>query len=225
MNYSIIKDRKLLLDFIDWLPDLKNNETYYCCLFARSKYAKSQTLKSDKQQLKRFTSSKEFLYEKIEQLECEVGRYYQKHEPINQDALALYITPNPRSLETAAKNGMIELARRITKTYDGYNPHKIIMSEIQKACSRKIWFDLDFDNVSYEAIEPLVNTYVNNDAIKVLKTRGGFHLLVKTDKIAEEYKRSWYNNLTSISGVDVRGDNLLPVPGCTQGEFIPHFIR
>ena len=53
MNYKIIQNKELLLDFIKWLPELLDGECYYVTLFARSKYDKS--LKSDKQQLHRLT--------------------------------------------------------------------------------------------------------------------------------------------------------------------------
>ncbi len=225
MNYKIIKDEALLGAFIDWLPALQPNETYYVTLFARSKY--STFLKGgsgDKAQLKRFTSTKDFLLDKIRQLECEVGSYKQKGLPVPQEALAVYINPNPRDMEVATKNSLIKFAELITKKYDGYNPHQEVMSEIQKACSRKIYFDLDFDGVQVDVILPQVEQFVNLDCVKVLKTRGGFHLLLDLKKIDKTFEKTWYKNITALEGCDVRGDNLMPMVGCTQGEFVPHFL-
>ena len=38
MNYKIVENEKQLKEFIDWLPELEENEKYFVSLFARKKY-------------------------------------------------------------------------------------------------------------------------------------------------------------------------------------------
>ncbi|MEK7253148.1 MAG: hypothetical protein AAB316_00255, partial [Bacteroidota bacterium] len=226
MNYKIIQDQKMLEDFIEWLPPLGKNETYYACLFARKKYCEAPThISADKQQLRRFTSSKERLFEKIRQLECEYGAYSQKNMPIPQAALALYIHPNPRDMEKAAKAALIRLAELITKPYNGYNPHQEVLSEIQKSCGKKYFFDLDFDHVDYDMVISEAAKHINMSCVKSLKTRGGFHLIIELSKLEKQFEKTWYKSLAALPGCDVRGDNMIPVVGCAQGDFVPYFIQ
>ncbi len=226
MNYHIIRNENVFRKFIEWLPELQIGETYYFCLFARNKYAGNVAhVRSDKAQMKRFTSDKAWMYTKVKQLEVEVGSYIQKGNPIPQEALALYMTPNPRSLEKAAKQSLIKLATLITQPYNGYNPQQEVMSEIQKSYSRKPFIDFDFDEVQAQSVKDQLEGYINEDAYHVLYTRGGFHLLVEPGKIKPEFKKGWYQKMVSLAGCDIKGDNMIPVPGCTQGNFTPYFCN
>lgn len=227
MNYKIIKDEKLLKEFIEWLPVLEPHEKYYMCLFARSKYCKDIVhIKSDKAQLKRFVTDKKRMYEKIKQLEVEIGAYKQKDIGIPEEALALYITPNPRNMWKASVNTMVKLAQAIRDENILMSPHQEALSEVQKAKSRTCFVDFDFDMESDKfPTKAELADHINPEACTVLRTRGGIHLLVDPKKVSKEYVKKFYQNLSSLAGVDQTGDQMIPVPGCTQGMYIPHFIN
>lgn len=242
MNYKIITDEKKLLDFIDWLPDLQPHETYVVNLFARNKYCKDIChINSDKAQMKRFATSKEWMFRKIKALEIELGNYWQQKIPIPQEALALYVTVNPRSQVKAAKNLLIKLAKLIGEPYNSYNVSSEALSELQKAKSRSLYtdFDIDFDpffagmdvaerqelRKGVEYVADQLSSTINKEAVTILRTRGGVHVLIEHAKVDPKYSKTWYNDISSLAGVDIKGDSMIPVPGCTQGNFTPHFIN
>jgi len=225
MNYKIIQNEKRLLEFINWLPDLEKDEQFYGCLFARKKYDPTGVVTSDKGQLKRFTATKDYLYQKIRQLETAVGTYQFNGQAVPEHALALYIMPNPRSLIRAARRTLIDLAVLVAGEQTKHrNPHKIAMNNIQKS-GRKVFMDFDYDvdkdKLDLDGFKKLLNSNINWDAYTMLETRGGYHVLVQLECIEEKYKKSWYQGLKNIPGSDVSGDTLLPVPGCLQGDFVP----
>jgi len=223
VNYKIILNEDELLNFIDWLPDLMEGECYYLTLFARKKYHKSAM--HDKSQCKRVTAtSKEWLYKKIRQMELADGVYTNKNgSPVHNDSLALYVTVNPRSFYKAQINLLKRLVNSVTEGghVSKVNPATMAMSEIQKAKSRTVYIDFDFDDVAYKDCMVDILNVINENAYDIIDTRGGFHLLVKPDMVVEQYANTWYKKLSEINGCDVSNGSLLPVPGCTQGGYTP----
>ncbi len=221
MTYNIIKDPALLREFIDWLPTLREGEKFYCCLFARKKYLPAHLKSNDKSQLRRFLSDKDRLFNKIEQLEAKFGAYEVKGEAAPQDSLVLYINPNPRGLKAATFNSIIKLTESLKNQVPNLNPHQEVMSAIQKSIGQKVYLDFDIDDKYFDLNR--LEGIINRDALSIVQTRGGYHVLVKLAAVHEEFKSTFYKKMLAL-GVDQTGDQLLPVPGCTQGGFMPRFV-
>lgn len=220
MNYTIIKNEQKLKDFIDWLPDLDSNEKYYLSLFSRKKYS-SDIKTNDKTQLKRFVSDKNKMFDKIKQLECEVGSYKLKNIDAPQDSLVLYINPNPRDMLKAT----FQMAKKTIDLIQGQaqkiNIHAEALSCIQRSKSKSHFCDFDIDdtNVDISKIEGILpkGTY------KILRTRGGYHLLVNTRLAPKSIK--WHKIIRETFNVDQVGDQLIPIVGCVQGGFEPEWVN
>lgn len=100
---------------------------------------------------------------------------------------------------------------------------KIVL--LHDSCSRTVFYDFDYDfkDIS-ETIEIIKEKdIINISACNFIQTRGGFHLLVKISDIESKYSKKWHQGLYEL-GADVKGDNLIPVVGCIQGNFIPKLI-
>ena len=220
-TYQIITDEEALREFIQWLPDCEENEQFYCCLFMRKKYCKDVPwIKSDKGQLKRFTSTKEKLYDKIAQLECKIGAFTFDGNVVPQESLALYITPNPRDLWKATVRSIGQLAKVLECNGRNSNPHQEVMSEIQKCVGKRKYVMFDIDD---KDIDKLQNTIRVVDGLcDVVETRGGYHVFVHKDKIPQIKQKMWYQTIAEYS--DVTGDMMTCPVGTHQGGFTPRFV-
>lgn len=216
-TYSLIQDAGILQNFVDSLPDDTPSEKYYIALLARRKYFSE--IPSDRAQLKRVLANKKDIVDKIRQLETKVGCYKVGDKEIPEIALALYIMPNPRDLNRATRNSLIKFAELIANDAEGFNPVQEVMSQVQKARSRGVFLDFDFDCET----QPDLTGILNKDSYRTLKTRGGYHILVELDKIADEFRKTFHQAIKKL-GPDVTGDCLIPVPGCIQGGFSPYFV-
>jgi hypothetical protein len=237
--HQIIRDINLLKNFIYWLPELEDNEAFFLCLQARKKYMPSLKT-SDKTQLKRFVaSSKDHLLEKIRQLECPVGSYRtDDDEPIEDEGMVLYITPNPRDMKKASFNTIKALADTLQNEGKNLNPHSEALSQIHKTKSRSIFvhFDIDFPtgtisdanarkcDLSIKEIYEKVISIVGLKAVELLNTRGGCHVLIRPDLVVSKNK-NWFPEISKVINSDQCGDLMIPVVGCCQGGFIPHFYK
>ena len=224
--HQIIRDEVEFLDFIHWLPELGDNEKFYLSLFARKKYAPDLVDSNDRTQLKRFTSNKGRLTEKISQLEIPIGRYKLKNRIAPQKSLVLYIHPGPRDMIKATKVMGKKCWDLINNNH--FNPHAECMSCIQKSKAirhKLVTFDIDSKEVDLE----ILNKYLSHDSYSIIETIGGYHVIVHTPSAYNESEgiKEWYPAIKKEFGelVDNIGDLMSPVPGTTQGGFIPRMIK
>lgn len=220
-TYKIITDEKALREYIEWLPDCKENEQYYCCLFMRKKYCKEVSwIRSDKGQLRRFTSTKERLFDKIAQLECKLGAFKFDGHDVPQESLALYLSPNPRDLWKATVRSIGQLAKVLECNGKNSNPHQEVMSEIQRCPGERKFVMFDIDEKNDDVLKEVIATV--DGYCDVVETRGGYHIFVHKALIPNITDKMWYKKIASHS--DVTGDAMSCPCGTYQGGHSVRFI-
>lgn len=234
MNYEIIKNPEELKAFIDWLPELTDKNKYYVSLFARNKYNGTPGLKADKQQLKRFLTCKKRMFNKIQQLEVKKGLYMVGDIEINEESLALYISLNPRNMigSTAEFKFQLAEAEKNGKVIDNISDFGMNVIQNTSVKGRGDW-DLDLTKlgllvdrgIMLESVKENLSEIINLDAVAILETHGGFHLLIDAKLVAPEFQKTWFQKVCSLGNkfykIQKNNSDLIPVPGCIQGGRYP----
>lgn len=224
--YKIIADETALKEFIEFLPDTNDSEQYYVSLFARKKYMPDHpALKHDKQQLRRFTSNKYRLFNKIQQLETKVGTYLGHNNiPVPQESLALYITPSPRDFRRISFKTIEVFAEKLRKN-EYINPRQEVLNICQTTGIEDSFHVFDIDSKDHKLSQA---REIIKDNCHIIETRGGYHIWVNPKSMKElvssgQVKNTWYPDLKKLS--DVTGNAMSPIPGTYQGNFIPKLIK
>lgn len=239
-NYRIIHDEEEFLKFVDWLPELGDNEVYYGSLFARKKYCPELIHSNDRTQLKRFTAtSKEYLVKKIKQLEIPIGLWDLKGMAAPQESLVVYIHPVPRDMVKATMSMGKKCWDLVNNNH--FNLVAEAISLVQKSKSKRhklVTFDIDSKEVDLTKLKGVLAP----NSFTIIETRGGYHLIVDSEWAyyynerhftpegiitKEAGVKNWYQEIIRIFGKDVvdnTGDLMSPIVGCIQGGFVPKFI-
>jgi hypothetical protein len=100
--------------------------------------------------------------------------------------------------------------------------------KLQNPAKMGSWINiyLNYKEDNYEQfLKPWVYERVGHTAnIKIVETRGGYHVLVDPSTVEESFKKNWYQELAKQPHTDQTGDQLIPIPGCVQGDFMPRFV-
>lgn len=222
-NYRLIRDLDKLRYFVDILPELDGKgEVYLIRLIVRSKCV--SRIDQDRDIKREVVYKKSDIISVIEQMECREGLYMG----LSSDELGVYITLNPRDLGLCVRNNFLATGNLIGRV--DINPIDILYNNLRFSGirSRMEYFDCDFDRVSdkREQIIEMGRGLINFDCVKVLYTMNGLHFLIRVLDIDLGRYPEWRRDISLLPGYDgsgISGDNMIPVVGCTQFGYIPHF--
>jgi len=247
MNYKLIHNIENLNKFIELLPELKENESYFLILIARKKWNPISEIPSA-YKLKRETVTKNKIVRTIKQWETEIGTYITNEGvTIPNENLGVYIAYNPKDQYKATFDMVKQCLDAIEIKKKGINIKSMANDVIQSANGTKNFIDIDVDikeGEDYLEVVKFIKSVINEKYLTFVKTNGGFHCLISmiksrknplgdfSDLIFETTKendfsyhgKNWYQTLQKHpfkSELNIMSHDLMPLVGCNQGKFIP----
>lgn len=226
MNYKLIHNEDQLQKFIDFLPDLNPNEGYFMILIARKKWYPESGIPSAHKLKRETVGSKDKIIQTIRQWEVAEGCYHSNGIPIDQRNLGVYIGFNPKNQYNACFELINQSLANIRSNKKNINIKSMANDVIQGSNGTKNFIDIDVDikeDEDYLDIIKFIKSEISEQNLTFIKTNGGFHCLVRLNQL----NNLWYNRIKDHpfkSELNIMSNDLIPIVGCNQGQFVPHFL-
>ena len=236
-NYSLIKDENEMRRFIEKvLQPLKDDEVYITVLTARKKYC--PTISSSMEVVSRDiirNNDPNKILRKLKKMSTVEGLFTDKNDDIiPNEAFALYILPEPRSMLKAYKEFNININEWMCqdllseeKNLELYRKLDLkLFSAIHRSKSKSKYFILDIDKKDETLLKNILyfihSKEFDSDNLQhiqwISETRGGYHIILnrnnETGKIIHEIMKR------KFEFVEFRKETMTPVAGCSQGGFV-----
>lgn len=227
MNYQLIHHPEPLQKFIDFLPELKTNEGYLLILLARKKWHPESGIPSVHKMKRETVNDKSKIISVIRQWETAQGTYNSGDKPIDQKNLGVYISFNPKDQYRACFELITKCLDHIRSNRQNINVKSVANDAIQISNGTKNFIDIDVDikeDENYLEIIKFIKTVIPAENLTFIKTHGGFHCLVRLNNLSD----TWYNQIKSHtfkSEINIMSNDLVPLVGCSQGDFVPYFMN
>ncbi len=226
MNYKLIHNEDQLQKFVDFLPELSPNEGYFLILIARKKWYPESGIPSAHKLKRETVGSKDKIIQTVRQWEVAEGAYLSSGIPIDLRNLGVYIGFNPKDQHKACFDLMTKCMASIKSNSQNINVKSMANDVIQGANGTKNFIDIDVDikeGEDYLEIVKFIRSIVSDKNLTFIKTNGGFHCLVRLNDLG----KTWYNEIKNHpfkSELNIMSNDLIPIVGCNQGKFVPHFM-
>jgi hypothetical protein len=235
-TYTLIRNEETLKSFIEFLPELKENESYFLILIARKKWFPESDIPSAVKLKRESVNSKEKIIQVLKQWEVSSDCYTSFSKPIHQNNLGVYIGYNPKNQYKACFDLIEKSLEAIKSSRKNINIKSMANDVIQSANGSKNFIDVDVDIKEGEDyleivkhIKKCIGGDENNEYLTFVKTSGGFHCLIRLEKLKEDNDiGNWYQRIKRHdfkSELNIMTHDLMPLVGCNQGLFVPYIFN
>jgi hypothetical protein len=223
------------------LPTLGQDEVFYLMLGARNKYLnedeKGKYNMNGSDMIRRVTvrsNRYEELRDKVLDFCVPVGRYKDKNGlSLPEHSFTLYITPNARDARRASVGVVQKITEGLLNPNTPLKLENMVLSEIHKNSTNKVYMDFDVDPKEGDDLDKVLETIygkLGGSYYVTVKTHSGAHVLLKKSTIDSAVKNTFYKDVQRVSDlmygeVEIKGDTMLPVPGCAQGGKVPRIMK
>lgn len=241
---TIIEFTPEAAEFSRLLPQLQMDEVYFISMSARNKYL--DQAERDEYSLGRTEMFARELINKNEDFEFAfrklTGHIYARRtnngKEIPTKSLVCYMNINPTSVLKAMQQFKRELAEAeenlMRKVILNGNQANVldfeffrkakskIYNAFQRNSSRKIFLDIDIDTKDINVLITIIADLTIKDArFCTIETRGGFHVMVKSDTIKGNYLHESIKKAQKMTTDEVifNSNGMVPFPGTYQSDF------